>query len=582
MSVAWTQEEIANEVRRQTTLEGVAHVMGLVLTRHNLMGDADAIASIEDNLKRFRTGEEMSPMELYDLAIAARMLPTDASYELFSRDKDSREIFSELIRKADTVDVCKTFQEIGDKFSKEMLKDIDEEGIRSVPYMVEKIKTDEIKIKNKVYCDKYFEFSDLRCKIAQDDEEYISIINNNDLPFNERDRKAFKRLTEISSITYNRILENMPEYDEIKKLRSKVEAIQEKIFSNVMQALNSASPISEDEAQKWANNNVSFDDNALRRLKKIGYKREEILKDIAQVYRLIGGKLGAVVFQYQARGGNRAFAKGKNVISVQGEFNKQTLFHEIGHLAEHFDKGIQRACYQFITGRATGKKMPMRDITGMKGYKRTEYAFPDSFFHPYVGKDYGEGSSEVLSMAIQCFSSPKALTNLLAIDKEHFNILLGACLRQHESVKKSIAQNEIEIGKNRDDFENEKKRIKAWEKQLDAVATDELFERLNTFGGYRGFAIGETYKSGFFNIYDTNSKGLSGESKIRRAAAQGYGNGLRKKAALRFAYLLIANSDDLLHEYHYFMESFTYADLANMVSTPPELFKIGMTLPRVI
>ena len=105
-----------------------AHVMGLVLTRNNLMGDADAIAAIEDNLDRFKTGKEMSPLDLFDLAMAARALPFGAVDELFPGVLKKE--FADLLREADKLDVNKAMQENGGKFAVEKLQAIADEDIR--------------------------------------------------------------------------------------------------------------------------------------------------------------------------------------------------------------------------------------------------------------------------------------------------------------------------------------------------------------------------------------------------------------------------------------------------------------------
>ena len=56
---------------------------------------------------------------------------------------------------------------------------------------------------------------------------------------------------------------------------------------------------------------------------------------------------------------------------------------------------------------------------------RSEKAFPDKFIHPYVGKVYSNGLTEVLSMGIEQFTSKKKLTEFMKNDREHFIFVLG-------------------------------------------------------------------------------------------------------------------------------------------------------------
>lgn len=104
---------------------------------------------------------------------------------------------------------------------------------------------------------------------------------------------------------------------------------------------------------------------------------EQLRKDIAELYRYVGGKLGPIEFVLEGHS-SRAFARGKTLIAVQGSFNKETLFHECGHLAEAWDMSSQAACLQFVRDRAKGDLVSLKKLTG-GSYRSNERAYPDDF-----------------------------------------------------------------------------------------------------------------------------------------------------------------------------------------------------------
>jgi hypothetical protein len=107
------------------------------------------------------------------------------------------------------------------------------------------------------------------------------------------------------------------------------------------------------------------------------------------------------------------------------KFDKRVLFHELAHLLEQ-DPAAQQAAQGFLIKRRTSTTTKsLRKMTGNKGYRPTEEAYPDSFIDPYIGKYYERGETEVFSMGVESFSHPSLLALRIAKDPEMFALVAG-------------------------------------------------------------------------------------------------------------------------------------------------------------
>lgn len=323
-----------------------------------------------------------------------------------------------------------------------------------------------------------------------------------------------------------------------RQLQEQIEAIKKKAHEAVTTALKDASGISGEEAAAWVERNVFIADNARRKLNRIGYSPEKLKRDMAELYRYLGGKIGPVQLVLEGSS-RRAFARGRGVIAVQGKFDKRTLFHECGHLAEAWDPVFQASCQAFIGDRATGQPVSLRKLTGAN-YRADEMAYPDAFINPYVGKDYGGRASEVFSMALEKLEGSDSLLPLLA-DAEHFSLLTGFCLRKNPRTARLAKDSLASITQR---TTSKKDNRKMWMKALDKVATPELGKRLDERGGmFHGLQFVESNRRTAYLARDGGVTPYGFTQKImvyhRRATM----------AALRkLAYLLIANERGLLPE----------------------------------
>jgi len=101
----------------------------------------------------------------------------------------------------------------------------------------------------------------------------------------------------------------------------------------------------------------------------------------------------------------------------------ETFFHEMGHAVEHSNKKAQQAIQRFHAERTRGEEsISLRKATGDKNYDPTEYCKQDKYPHPYCGKEYGDGSTELLSMGMQFLEEDPI--KFAKADPEYFNLIV--------------------------------------------------------------------------------------------------------------------------------------------------------------
>ncbi|HEY4529815.1 MAG TPA: hypothetical protein VIG97_05745 [Luteimonas sp.] len=212
-----------------------------------------------------------------------------------------------------------------------------------------------------------------------------------------------------------------------------------------------SSDVTEEQAAAWASQQVVITPAAARRLKKQGYDPAQVVSDAAEFYRFARGRVEKVVID--TAGDRRANASSIDAHGTAGKinlgstFDKRVLWHELGHHVEA-DPVAAMAARLFIRLRSVdGKTYSLRKLTGHKGYDAREVAFKNGFFHPYVGKVYRHGSTEVFSMGIESFSDPYLLATRIAKDPETFEFVTGylrspksALQRLHLAMRQSMRE----------------------------------------------------------------------------------------------------------------------------------------------
>lgn len=196
----------------------------------------------------------------------------------------------------------------------------------------------------------------------------------------------------------------------------------------IISTIVESSPVTKEQADKWASEQ-DIDASASAKLKRGGYSAKEARADMAEFYRMVGGKCPAITLS--ATRNKRASAsgihkrRGEKTINIGSGFNKRVLWHEMGHHLE-FDALCYAAANGFLLKRRVDDKVySLRELTGNKGYRADEVAYKDSFINPYVGKHYRDGYTEVFSMGMENLCSPETAYRFAAKDPEHFALITG-------------------------------------------------------------------------------------------------------------------------------------------------------------
>ncbi|WP_373763050.1 minor capsid protein [Jeotgalibaca porci] len=127
------------------------------------------------------------------------------------------------------------------------------------------------------------------------------------------------------------------------------------------------------------------------------------------------------------RGYYSAGFKELRLSGARGKRNSfRTALHELGHRMEDVDKAILERERQFYEYRTKGETL--QSLKKLKGgnYKENEMTRVDNFLNPYMGKDYGGSSYEILTMGIDTlYTRPTELMK----DPEMFEWVVGMLLK---------------------------------------------------------------------------------------------------------------------------------------------------------
>ena len=116
--------------------------------------------------------------------------------------------------------------------------------------------------------------------------------------------------------------------------------------------------------------------------------------------------------------------------------SRKVIFHELSHFEEFNNSNIGEAAAEWKRQKASNfakngqpeiKELKTLDPTG--GYGSDEKAFQDKYIDPYVGRIYppylGRPISEVVSVGVEHFASPRNMAELYLRDPSHFELSLG-------------------------------------------------------------------------------------------------------------------------------------------------------------
>lgn len=356
----------------------------------------------------------------------------------------------------------------------------------------------------------------------------------------------------------------------IKELKDSIAPIGQKIIDTLL----NSSKVTQEQADAWAGSQI-IEKSAITKLKKLGYQEADVRRDMAEFYRITGGKLRQV--KIETDGGRRANASGighfeDSVIHPGSSFNKTVLWHEMAHHLEA-DSAAKAASNGFLLKRRKNEKVfSLRSLTGNKGYRSDEGAYDDNFINPYVGKVYRDKTTEVWSMGIQYLATPYDAAMMLVKDPEMAALMAGylqadltpamKALQAVQDSAKDKAQEKREQVKS--EYEQALDKLAAgveiaddgWFGALDPVDQGNLLGRwgglgdpeakfIGSWGGYRVFAgkfkdkLSKRTKKGYAVVFTTMSGSLANpddnKSRFMPNSIPVYGDERFLKAVMRMA-----------------------------------------------
>ena len=230
------------------------------------------------------------------------------------------------------------------------------------------------------------------------------------------DFNAIKAEAEKHVASANRSMGRYGGYDELAPEGEKVIA-----------AIMSASKISDADAKAWAQRQ-KIEPATVAKLKRQGYKEAALRQDMADFYRISGGRIPEIEITStvgRAHAEGITATEGRKRIAVGKRFDRTILFHELAHHIEA-DEIAKAASNGFLVKRRKSPQVkPLSVLTGNRGYSAREVAYEDEFLNPYIGKVYRDGVTEVFSMGLEHLATPGAAALFAAKDPEMFAMVTG-------------------------------------------------------------------------------------------------------------------------------------------------------------
>jgi hypothetical protein len=131
--------------------------------------------------------------------------------------------------------------------------------------------------------------------------------------------------------------------------------------------------------------------------------KDKKYKDIQEISRYINPEItkDLKVFIDEIKG-RACYSSRLRTISLQAKDMTGVTFHEYGHFIEDANAEIRKDVKAFLSDRTKEDKSErLRDIYKNQAYSIKEVSKKDKFIDAYIGKQYSDGSTEVLSMGMQ-------------------------------------------------------------------------------------------------------------------------------------------------------------------------------------
>ncbi|EHX9328634.1 hypothetical protein [Escherichia coli] len=212
------------------------------------------------------------------------------------------------------------------------------------------------------------------------------------------------------------------------------------VHEKVLSAMNSAianSSVSEEKALEWADSFITEEVEEARAGQNGGI---DLRKELADIYRLTGGKISTLSKVVHHQG--RAYANLNGVVAVNlNDENASALWHELGHHLEYSNPGLLEKARSFLKANVEGDKPSFVNIGG-RG--KPEWCFRSRLSNIYMAKVYPPASvsntgkirqksptisktsaTEVFSMALQLYHDKEAAAASLMNGDGLLELLLG-------------------------------------------------------------------------------------------------------------------------------------------------------------
>ena len=154
-----------------------------------------------------------------------------------------------------------------------------------------------------------------------------------------------------------------------------------------------------------------------------GERKEAIQEGVEEFRKMVGtGTLDGETVNLKAGGRSRSkYHKETCYLTVWAR--QATTIHEMGHWLEDLDGDAHVKAVRFLNDRTKGEELqPLRELKPGYEYRDDEWAHPDKFTDPYMGKyyDYNE-ATEIISMGMEEMWSDPA--GFAVADPEYFDFM---------------------------------------------------------------------------------------------------------------------------------------------------------------
>lgn len=262
------------------------------------------------------------------------------------------------------------------------------------------------------------------------------LVRNTSLYLRNRINRAY-RAGKVDTISYKDVLENyrntvIKKYEQKFYLPARQKSVE--ALKKLHQYLIDKSQVSDEQAEKWYNQNVEIDNGVFNLAAKEGWTEEKLKEYIKGLYRITNGldfrKLSISINPLGAKILGEASIdddKLKIKLSKSMRFDISTLTHEFGHCADYCIGGNIASIHQFFKDRSNGKTGKIDSYTGI--------GYIDNFYTNYTGRVYpGTQTTECISTGIEQIATTIKDYTLFkdygykyqAYDSEHLAVTIGS------------------------------------------------------------------------------------------------------------------------------------------------------------